>query len=94
MDDHKFFKFLWRVNALVIFGVSFTAAVGLLILTWLLVEERRSYEGPLPPSAELSEQATPDREKIRLRVPYNRRSVDEYTYNEARISKKLNLISP
>ena len=79
MDENKFFKFLWRANAVSIFIV----AIGVIVLMFLALGDLRIHDTP-PPISNQSIEATLSEEKFEIRIPHNLKKVDHYMYFEMR----------
>ena len=70
METNKFFKFLWRANAILIFF----AAIGAIILLFTAVSYVISdlfHEDTPPPAIETVDSVFAKDETIRIRLPYN-----------------------
>ena len=83
METNKFFKFLWRANAILIFF----AAIGAIILLFTAVSYVISdlfHEDTPPPAIETVDSVFAKDETIRIRLPYNLKTVENFTYFELR----------
>ena len=83
MENNRFFKFLWRANAIFIFGAALLALISLLIFAVFAISEMRSYQAPPPPAANVSTETNVEN-NLSIRIPYSPETVDHYTYFELR----------
>jgi hypothetical protein len=84
MESNKFFKYLWRVNAVFIFFIAIFAAVGAFNIAFWMIAELRSDE-TRPPTAEIAIGDTSESENnLRIQIPYRPQIVGNYTYFELR----------
>ena len=84
METNKFFKFLWRANAVFIFFAAMFAAIGALIIVLWMITDLRSEETP-PPAAEIAlDDNSENQNDLRIQIPYRLRTVGNYTYFEMR----------
>jgi len=83
MDDNKFFKLIWRFNALVIFVGASALAVFALIALVLAISDSRNKATP-PPVAEVPSNPNDVEEKFRIQIPHSSSQTGRYTYFEMR----------
>ena len=79
METNKFFKFLWRANAILIFF----AAIGAIILLFTAVSYVISdlfHEDTPPPAIETVDSVLAKDETIRIRLKTRFEAVDNFTY--------------
>jgi hypothetical protein len=86
MEQNKFFKLIWRINALAICIASLGAVLFILIGGLILIVEMRYYDTP-PPVADTTENAN-TLEGLRLNIPYSPAIVEPYTYFELKTGKE------
>lgn len=84
MEKNKFFGFLWRANAVFIFGAGLAAVFVLISAAWILISEIGGYEKSPPPiSGKKVEVNQPD-ENLWVKIPSSSFNVEGYTYFELR----------
>lgn len=83
MESNKFFKFLWRTNAIFIFCLAVVSLCCGLMIAALAISEMRAEKTP-PPIAELTADAGNFEDDLRLRLPYSQKKAGHYTYLELR----------
>jgi len=89
MEENRFFRFLWRGNAVFLF-IAGIGLISLLLMTFsFLITDLRPSNAPPPPvsvSAEKGEQSEALRtdEKFRLQIPRSRQNARGFTYFELR----------
>ena len=90
MEENRFFKFLWRSNAIFLF-IAGIGLIGILLMSALfLITEFGSSNAPPPVSVaaktgealETSEKRVS--ESFKLQIPYSRQNVEGFTYFELR----------
>ena len=79
METNKFFKFLWRANAIFIFVAAMGAIIVVLLMGVLLLSELFHEDTP-PPAIETVDGASNKDETFRIRLPYNFETVENFTY--------------
>jgi len=83
MENNRFFKFLWRANAVFIFGAALIAIFSALIFTVFVISEFRSYDAAPPPIVD-DKMETNIEDNLSIRIPYSPETVGQYTYFELR----------
>ena len=90
MEENRFFKFLWRGNAIFLFiaGVGF---IGILLMAMaILMADLRSFNSPPPPVVNADHDKTDQSETrsvsedFNLQIPYSSQNAVGYTYFELR----------
>ena len=84
METNKFFKFLWRANAIFIFGAAMGAIIIVLLMGVLLLSEVFHEDTAPPPAIEAVDGTSNKDETFRIRLPYNLKTVENFTYFELR----------
>jgi len=91
MEENKFFRFLWRGNAVFLF-IAGIGLIGILLMAMaILIADLGSYNSPPPPvnaavedkEASKSSDKRPT-EKFKLQIPFNRQNAKGFTYFELR----------
>jgi len=86
MENNKFFKLLWRANAIFLFAAGLLLIGILLFALGLMVLETRVSHTP-PPSVSDNTHLNQAEETFRLKIPsrnYNQNGPENYTYFELR----------
>lgn len=85
MDNNRFFKFIWRANGLLVFGLAVIAAFFTLFIAGLtIVEFGSSGNSAPPPAVEVRTDAEIVADTFRLEIPHSPIVVDNFTYIELR----------
>jgi hypothetical protein len=91
MEDNKFFKFLWRANAIFIFALTAIGLFFAVTASFFAITEMRSDVSPPPIPSALNDIADDDKiEGLRLDVPHSPKTVGDYTYFELKMGKDSN----
>ena len=92
MENNRFFKFLWRANAIFIFGAALLALISLLFFAVFAIPEMRSNQALPPPAANVSTETNVEN-NLSIRIPYSPETVDHYTYLELRAGEDISSYS-
>ena len=85
MENNRFFKFLWRANAIFLFAAGLVLIGILLMMAAFLISDFGGSDTP-PPTASSNSEKAEDKEFFRLTTPgkYKRQTAEGYAYFELR----------
>ena len=83
MENNRFFKFLWRANAIFLFAAGLVLIGILLMMAAFLISDFGGSDTP-PPTASSNSEKAEDKEFFRLTTPskYKRQTAEGYAYFE------------
>lgn len=84
MDENRFFRVLWRINAVLIFGAAAAIAFWAMFFAVVLIAEER-IDTPPPPVVESDAEISTSKDELWFQIPYKLKVTGRYTYVEARV---------
>jgi len=79
METNKFFKFLWRANAIAIFCAAMGALFCIVLAVGFVISDLFHEDTP-PPTIESVDDASAKDETLRIRLQYKSNAVENFTY--------------